>query len=102
GQQVTAVDADLQAREDEDARALARLPEDRVPVHSVVVGDRDDGDTGLAAAPDQLPCEGGVRFRSPGGPVLVVRVGRRVDLNVSQVEARIAHANAGILPSTRR
>lgn len=85
------VDVELDTREHRHAVSAARFSEHGVPAERVVVGDSQDCDTRVGVSFDQARGEGGVRMRPADVTVLVVKVGRRVDVKVRQRPSGVGH-----------
>ena len=88
-QEVASVDAELHARKDSNAKIIARLLEDGIPIDSVVVGDGEDRDPGLCMSLEELSSERVVGFPATGIAVALLMIRWRVYLEVAEVEAGV-------------
>ncbi len=86
GKQVTAVNAELQRRKDVNADFLAGLPQDRVPVHAIVVRHGEHADSPISVCLDQPPSERLIRLPAPDFAVPLTGVRRCMQLEIAEVE----------------
>ena len=90
-QEMASVYTDFHSWKNRDTFGSHYLLQTRVPIHSVVIGCRDNVYTAFFALGSQFFRKIGVRNATTPVSVIMLRIRRRMDLEIAEVVPRVCH-----------